>query len=144
MLEQYKVLLTMYNSEMNRFWTRFNIFLGLQVAIFIAMLSSSKFLVSNPSIFRFGTICVVILSLAGSLINLRGYGVQRMFINAIGKLEDESKGTLVLLKTFRRVSNVSLVVNGFIAVAVGFLMTAIWVFLLIYFETIGYTFVITN
>ncbi|HDY67336.1 hypothetical protein LCGC14_3101640 [marine sediment metagenome] len=139
LLEQYKILMGLYDTEVTRFWTRFNLFLGFQIALAAGIFSGSKFFAENTPIFRLTMIAILVISFSSAVIHLRGHIRQRHLLKAISVIESNSKGVLILLATYRSITNESPSGNSFIASIVGVCMTMFWLVLFIYLEICGYT-----
>ena len=135
---QYTTLLHLYNTEVTRFWTRFNIFLGFQIALVVALLSGATFLAHNVVIFRLVTYGSLVISLGSCIIHWRGYIRQRYMIRTIAEIEKRSNDTLCLLATFRSFTSQSPSGNSFLAALIGCCMLAFWIVLLLHMEFSGY------
>lgn len=135
---QYKTLLHLYDTEVTRFWTRFNIFLGFQIALVVGLLSGAAFLALNVVIFRLVTYGSLVISSGSCIIHWRGYIRQRYMIRAIAEIEKRSNGTLCLLEIFRSFTSQSPSGNSFLAALIGCCMLAFWIVLLLHLECFGY------
>lgn len=138
LLEQYKTLLGLYDTEVSRFWTRFNLFLGFQIALAAGIFSGSKFFSENTPIFRLTMIAILVISFFSAVIHIRGHIRQRHLIKTISAIESNSKGVLILLTTYRSITNESPSGNSFIASILGGCMAIFWSILFIYLEVCGY------
>jgi hypothetical protein len=138
LIEQYKLLLSLYDTEVTRFWTRFHIFLGFQIVLAGGIMASPKILTENVFIFRLAVVAATIISFASCIIHFRGYIRQRHMINAIAMIEKKSKGTLILLSTFRLITKQSPSGNSFIATIIGACATIFWGVFVVYLEHIDY------
>ena len=136
--EQYISLMTLYDGEQGRFWTRFNISVGFQLALLIGVLSSVEFLAMNVFVFRAVLVVGAVLSAGCVAIVVRGIGIHAAILRMIAKLEEQSQGKLVLLKTYREVSGMPLAINSYICLMLGIVFCACWVCGLAYLESIGY------
>lgn len=138
LLEQYKKLLELYDTEVTRFWTRFNLFLGFQIALAAGIFSGSKFFTENTPIFRLTMIVILVISFFSAVIHIKGHIRQRHLIKTISVIESNSKGTLFLLTTYKSITDESPSGNSFIASIIGGCMTIFWFVLFIYLEVCGY------
>jgi hypothetical protein len=90
MSEEIKLLIDFLDSEMSRFWTRFNIFAGIQIAAAIGMIQYGK-LSRKKKIFTRGALLLMVsISLIGALAIYRGHDLQRALVDRIQALEEKS------------------------------------------------------
>jgi uncharacterized membrane protein YhaH (DUF805 family) len=90
------------NSEMDRYWTRFNIFAAVQVGAVVGVLSTLAVLLENPTIFRFVLLFLVWFSVTGALAVLRGHDLQRSLVLALAELEESLPESQRLLARTRK------------------------------------------
>ncbi len=99
MKDQYLKAHDLFDSENNRFWTRFNIFTGLQLAIMAAFVSNY----SSLSEFKFMSILSILTAMFFSIFTMlvthRSFQVNVGMSKAIEHLEENDE-TLILLKTY--------------------------------------------
>lgn len=105
-LEQYKILIGIYNEEVSRFYNRQHIYITFQLIVFAGIISGFEKLIKYPIIFRFGILLVLIISFFSFLLTKRGYDVQNLLIKTIAKIEKKNDG-LILLKEFNDISSKS-------------------------------------
>jgi len=68
-LKQYELLVLTFNDEITRFWTRFNILMGLQMGGFVGILASTGVLTLNPSLFRLALLLMTLYSASTLLLS---------------------------------------------------------------------------
>jgi len=82
-----EIMANTLGGEMDRYWTRFNIFAAVQVGAVIGVVSSLAILLANPGIFRFVLLFLLWFSITGSIAVLRGHDLQRSIVLAMAELE---------------------------------------------------------
>ena len=82
-----ELAISMINNEMNRFWTRFNIFGAVQVGAVVGIASSAQFLLANKPILRGVFLLVTAFSISGSIAIFRGFDLQKSLVEALFDLE---------------------------------------------------------
>jgi len=142
LLEQYKIIAHSYDQEVNRFWIRFNIFVGFQLGGLIGIFASSKLLIPNPFLFRIALITMIIISSAAALVVLRGFLMHQMILRVFVELEKKSKGELELLRLASQVSRIPIGLNQIVASTISVLLDLVWIVFLVYAECIKYHFVL--
>lgn len=142
--DQYLALLQIYDNEQSRFWTRFNIFIGFQTALIIGILSANKFLFSNPFILEKVVFIGLILSLLGILVNVRSISINNEILKTLFVLEKLSNGELIVLKTYRTISNIPLYINGIITLVIDIIILMFWFVIYFRFDFIMQNIVLCN
>ena len=137
-LEQYLKAMSMYDSEMNRSWTRLNIFIGLQVGFFALMITVGKDAAINPAVCRLALCVLLLISMSSAIVVARGLFSQKSMTEALWKLEVDSDRRFHLLHTLRSVTRTRLTINNTVAVVLSWALFLLWVFLLIYLESNDY------
>lgn len=140
--DQYDASIKLYDSELNRFWTRFNIFLGLQIGFFALTLNAIKFLVPNPVLFRTAIVVLLLISIANAITALRDTYTQLALLKLIWIRENKSNGQFSLLHDYREVSNVPLIINNIVVLFVSFGLLTIWITLFVYLELKEYVLIL--
>ena len=82
------LIVSSLNNEMNRFWTRFNIFAGVQVGALLGVVHAAKVLLANLIVFRAVLVLLVAFSLTGAIAIFRGHDLQRALVKTLYQLED--------------------------------------------------------
>ena len=139
--EQYKILTTYFNDEVTRFWSRFNILMGIQMGGFIGILASLKTLFLNVGLFRLALIFMTFYSVATTIIALRGHIMHESMIKMILMMERESDGKLKILSLARKVSKVPVGLNQIIGICISTGFSIAWIAFLIHSESIDYAFI---
>ena len=139
--EQYKILTATFNDEVTRFWSRFNILMGIQMGGFIGILASLKTLFLNVGIFRLAIIFMIFYSVATALIVLRGYIMHESMIKMILKMERESDGQFKIMSLAGKVSKVPVGLNQIVGICISTGFSIAWIVFLIHSESISYAFI---
>jgi hypothetical protein len=85
--EAYGHLLSFLDGEMERFWTRFNIFAAVQVGALIGLASEAQFFLCNRPVLRFALVLIISFSVVGLLSTWRGHDLQRGIVSALQDIE---------------------------------------------------------
>lgn len=139
--EQYKILTTSFNNEVTRFWSRFNILMGIQMGGFIGILASLKTLFLNVGLFRLALIFMTFYSVATMIIVLRGHIMHESMIKMILTMERESDGKLKILSLAGKVSKVPVGLNQIVGICISTGFSIAWIAFLIHSESIDYAFI---
>lgn len=126
-MEQYKLIMTMFDNEMNRYWLRYNLFLGFEIALFIGIVSSLKFLVLNSWLFCIVLAFVLAFSFGFFIIVLRGYSIQIVLQKVISEIEQNSNGKLIIFSSIKSKSRLPLYINGMISLILVFIILIFWI-----------------
>lgn len=103
-LEQYKILWDTFNSEMQRFWMRFNILIGIEVAAAYGMLKLWPIL-SDDKLAKWAVFLLMsVFSVITCLIVWRAISVYELLGWSIKKLEDTSNDKFFLVGTIEEVA----------------------------------------
>lgn len=82
-----ELIVSSLNSEMNRFWTRFNVFAGVQVGGLLGVVHAARILLANIMMFRFVLVVLVLFSTVGSIAIFRGHDLQRALVKTLAEAE---------------------------------------------------------
>lgn len=126
LLKQYELLVGMYDNEMNRFWVRFNIFVGMEFAGLLAICVNPKFLIANRAVLFTVLLFCALLSLLVVFMVLRGITSARLFLQIMKMIEKKSPELGNLIEIIPRLDRVPQYVNFLIALIVAFLFSALW------------------
>jgi len=137
-LDQYLKAMSLYDSEMDRSWTRLNIFIGLQVGFFVLIMTLGRGAEFDPMLCRIAMAVLLSVSVSTAVVTTRGLMTQRSMIKGLWKLEIESGKRFYLLHKFRSVTRAPLIINNAAALVLSYTLFILWVVLLIYFEAINY------
>ena len=132
--KSFEMLWGTYDSEMGRFWTRFNLFVVVQAASAFGVLTALKTLVENPALFRALLVFLGLLSLLALAVVVRGIFTQAMFYQLFSEIQND----FPLLQFLLRPAVLSRYTNGLLAVGVSSLMSTAWWFALIWLERTHY------
>ncbi len=141
-LDQYKLLFASFNDEVSRFWSRFNILMGIQMGGFIGVLASLKTLVLNPSLFRLALILMMLYSISTTIIAVRGHIMHEALLRTLGMMEQESKGELRILNLARKASRVPIGLNQIVGIGIASVFSIAWFVFLCLAEINAYDFAV--
>jgi hypothetical protein len=141
LLEQYKIITSSFDAEITRFWTRFNILVGLEIGGLLGVFAASKVLILNPGLFRIALMAMTFFSFAATVIIWRGYLMHQTILRMIVEIEKRSEGKLQMLRIAGQTSRIPIGLNQIVAIGIALVLAIFWVVLWIYAELIGYNFV---
>lgn len=136
--KQYEIIIDIYKTESGRFWTRFNIFISIELACFIGILTNIKLLAVNIDIFRWFLIFCMLLSMLVVMISIRGISTQKILLGIISDIETSSDTLIQLSKIIKSKDNLPQYVNPLISLFIASLFLLGWICLFIYLEKMGY------
>lgn len=139
-MEQYKLLFSAFNDEASRFWSRFNILMGIQMGGFIGVLASMKTLVANPGLFRMSLILMTLYSVSTAVITARGHLMHEALLRALAMMEADSDGELQILGLARKSSRVPVGLNQMVGICIAAVFVIAWLLFLIMAEVVNYQF----
>ena len=129
--ETHKLLADALNAEMNRFWTRFNIFSAVQIGAVVGLLLNADKIAANPAFTQWGAVLILGWSITGTVTTLRGYDLQRglvlTLINFERALPPQAQYTTLVLKH----SRFPRFITTYTCIAFSFLCVIFWVCFLI-------------
>ncbi len=96
--EQYFSMLTFWDNEISRFYSRQNLYLSLQIAAFAGIIAVFEKLTSNLILLIFACIILIFTSFITALIAHRGLNTQKLIVNIILKIEERSEDELDISK----------------------------------------------
>ena len=102
-LEQYKILWDTLNGEMQRFWMRFNILIGIEVAVY-GMLQLWPNLNGDESAKWKVSFLMLVFSVITCFIVKRAISVYKLLVLAIQELEYTSNNNLFLVSVIQKVA----------------------------------------
>lgn len=70
-VEQYKMMIQLYDSEVTRFYTRQSLYIGFQIGIFIGLFAGIKELSTTPILLRLICLALLFFSMITFLISWR-------------------------------------------------------------------------
>ena len=83
-----EILADALRSEMDRYWTRFNIFAAVQVGAVIGLLSIIQILLLNRILLLSVLGLIITFSITGAISILRGHDLQRSIVYALAEVEN--------------------------------------------------------
>lgn len=137
--KQYELAINVHQNETGRFWTRMNIFFGIQFVGIIGILSNLKILLANPDIFRYLMIFCCVLSSLVVIIAVRGISSANMLLKMIEDIENQSKELIPMVGRIREHNKLPQFVNFIVAAVITFLFSILWWSTLIYLESKCYS-----
>ena len=139
---QYELVVGVYQSELGRFWARFNILTGIEFVGIFGVLSNLKILAANPGIFRYIMFLCCLLSSLVILIAIRGILSTRMLLRMIAYVESRSKELLPLVEFTKTLDSLPQYVNFIVAMVITILFSIAWWVAFIYLEASNYNIVV--
>ena len=125
-LKQYELLAGFYDSEMSRFWVRFNIFVGMEFAGLIAMVINPKFLVANPHLMCALLLFCALFSMLVVLMVIRGISSARLLPKLISRIEAKSEDLAEIIELTRKLDPLPQYINFLIALGISGLFSVLW------------------
>ena len=89
--EQYKIVMTLYDNEVSRFYSRQNLHLGLQMAAFAGIFAGLDKLLQYSALFRIVILFLVFVGLITAMIATRGLTTQYLNMKVIFDIEKRSE-----------------------------------------------------
>ena len=133
-----ELLISTLNSEMSRFWTRFNIFGAVQVAAAVALIANAEFLKLNVAISRALLTLLLTFSVVGAIAIFRGYDLQRSIVLTLSEIEQDQPEADRLLAMTHRNMRCPLYFSNITCIVFGFLCSLFWLVGWIALEVIGF------
>jgi len=135
---QFELVIKMWDSEMNRFWTRFHICTGFQFAAMVAFVSGACLLTMNQSVFRWLLVLIVLISALVSLITWRGFICQKLTVYKLRQMVNRLTNNASLSINVFEKSRFPPYLNPMFGMVISFVLTAFWIAALCYLEFINY------
>jgi hypothetical protein len=127
MKKNIELIFSLINEEMNRFWTRFNIFGAVQVGAVIGIASAAQFFFNNLALLRSVFVLLIAFPISGSIAILRGYDLQRVWVPTLDELEKSNpEGERVLAKA-KRNQRLPMYLSSITCSIFGMLCTLFWI-----------------
>ena len=120
-------LVTLLNDEMNRFWTRFNIFSIVQVGALLSLANAAKFLVANIMLFRSALLLLVVFSISGTTAFVRGFDLQQSFTKNLIRMETSLPKQERIISTTQRYQRLPSYTNTVTCSLFGVICSLLWV-----------------
>lgn len=125
-LKQYELLAGIYDSEMSRFWTRFNIFVGMEFAGLIALIINPEFVVANSEILFSVLLFCSLFSLLVVLTVIRSISSARLFPKLFARIEAERAELAEFMALVKKLDPLPQYVNFVIALVIAALFSLLW------------------
>lgn len=133
-----QIMVATLSSEMDRYWTRFNIFAAVQVGAVVGVVTSMQVLLENPSVSRFVFLFLLWFSVTGAIAVHRGHDLQRSIVLALIEVElllpIEQRLFALCSKHFR----MPMFLSNYACSAFAFFCCVCWVVAWIWLELAGY------
>lgn len=100
LLEQYKLAVGSWNQEMQRFWFRFNILVGLELVALIGLVAKYEDIKKHPFIVGIFLVVMVVYSLLTLAIVRHGIKVYKNIVSVLTAIEERSDERLFLIQLF--------------------------------------------
>jgi len=142
-LKQYKILWDTFNSEMQRFWTRFNILIGIEVAAGYGILKLLPDLSGHELAKGAVFLLMSVFSIITCLIVWRAISVYELLGLAILEVENESNNRLFLAGALQKIalknqmSDLGTPHSMWYSLIIAVIFTLFWLFGLIFSLTQG-------
>jgi hypothetical protein len=132
--EQYFSMITFWDNEISRFYSRQNLYISIQLAAFSGIITLFDKLSEKIILFRFALCLITFSSLITSLIATRGLSMQKMIIKIIQELEERSNDKLDISKIANKCSKLNFLTNFKYSLIFSWGLTAFWVIVFIIIE----------
>ena len=133
-VQQYSLIMQLYDSEVSRFYTRQNLYIGIQLVIFAAILAGVDKIICYPFLLRFALIVLVFVSLMTALIGLRGLTTQKLIYKIINEIEDRNRARLDIILLAKKHSKAPLTLIFILSIILSWGLFTIWLILIAWFE----------
>lgn len=137
-IEQYKIIMTMYDNEVSRFYSRQNLHLGLQMAAFAGIVAGLDKLLQYSVFFRIALIFLVFIGLVTAMIATRGLTTQYLTMKIIFDIENRSKGECDILTLAKMHSKAPICLNFIFSVIFAWGLFFLWVVMFTWLEMAHY------
>lgn len=87
-IEQYKILWELFNQEMHRFWLRYNVLIGIQIAVIVTVIKTLGDELKEISILV--TFLLIMLSIVTDQIVLRTIKIYKFNLRNIKEFEENN------------------------------------------------------
>ena len=122
---QYLKALDLYDSENTRFWTRFNVFSGLQLVVIAGIASSFPEFLQHKHIAILMISTALIFSIFTVIVMWRSKQIGHGIVKAICDLEGKDNSCIVLSTYMRATKSPMGIINGY-CVLVSIFLTLFW------------------
>lgn len=129
-----ELIATLLAGEMDRYWTRFNIFAVVQVGAIIGILTEINFLLLNTMVFRCVLLILLLFSITGAIAIFRGHDLQRSFVLTLKDIEKTLPKDQQLLEAILSHMRMPTFISNYTCSAFGVLCCILWVIAWIWLE----------
>jgi uncharacterized membrane protein len=134
-----QIMVDTLSGEMDRYWTRFNIFAAVQVGAVVGVLSSLAILLANPSVFRLIFVFLLWFSITGPIAVFRGHDLQRSIVLALAEVEQSLPEGQRLLALCRKHFRMPTFISNYACSAFTVFCCVCWAAAWLWLELKGYT-----
>ena len=138
-VEQYKIIMTVYDNEVSRFYNRQNLHLGMQMIAFAGIIAGIDKLLEHSGLFRIALILLVFVGFITAMIATRGLTTQYLTMKIASDIENRSQGQWDILQLAKKHSKSPLYLNFIFSVAFAWGLFLLWLFILVWMEICKYT-----
>ena len=85
-LVQYKLIISMWDNEITRFYSRQRLYIGIKLAAFAGVLAGIQTLLNDLNYFRLALGFLLLISLLTALVATRGLTTQKLTIKVIAEI----------------------------------------------------------
>lgn len=142
--DQQELLINTLNAEMDRYWTRFNIFTAVQVGAIIGVVNTISLLTQNPLLFRFVFLFLIAFSVTGTISVLRGHDLQRGLVLTLLHVESMMSKEFRLLELLKRKWRFPTFLSNYSCSIFSMLCCCSWISAWIWLEYVGFSSIIVN
>jgi hypothetical protein len=133
-----QMLVDSFNAEMDRYWTRFNIFSAVQVGAVVGLVNALNLLLLNWWLFRLCLLFVFVFSVTGVLNALRGHDLQRAIVRVLIGTETELPVDQQLLTNVTKQSRYPAFFGNHVCTAFSIFCCVAWLFSWLLLEYTSY------
>lgn len=133
-----ELIVSSLNSEMNRFWTRFNVFAGVQIGGLLGVVHAARMLLANVMVFRVVLLVLVLFSAVGAIAIFRGHDLQRALVKTLAEVESSLAKEKRLFELILRNMKMPLYTCNIACCAFGVICVLLWMVGWIWLEKIGF------
>lgn len=144
--EQYKLLWDAFNGEMQRFWTRFNILIGIEIVACYGILKLKQDINADNDngVIILGALLIVMIffSISTCLIVHRAIGVYKIFYESLCYFESLKKGSLFLITLAEemaekiQIEKVENPKSMLMARTISILLSVVWIFATLFYLSV--------
>ena len=134
MKEQYFKALDIFDSENSRFWTRFNLFTGLQLVLVAGIAANFVSLIQSPTIGYLILSAALTFSIFTIIVTVRSRQISLGIFAVILEIEQTDQSFVLMNKYIRHTKSPMGVIARY-CVVMSMLLTVFWIAFLVIFST---------